>query len=163
MALTSNIIGEIGENTAALRLSKYGIFKVYFLGDKAPIEDFLLEVIDDIHPYHCMIQVKATSQVDKYAPDGSMKTPVNAEKLKELTKRPLPTYVAGVDIDDEIIFIAPAFDGNIRYNTIPPKLRIDNTNPGRSKADLVKLKEDIINYWECIDINKCKQSYQSLL
>lgn len=49
--MTSNIIGNIGENIIALRLSKYGIFKVYFLGEKAPIEDFLLEILDEATPY----------------------------------------------------------------------------------------------------------------
>ena len=60
--LSANIIGDIGENTVALRLSKYGIFKVYFLGEKAPIEDFLLEIIDEAHPYHCLIKVNAIDQ-----------------------------------------------------------------------------------------------------
>lgn len=161
--LSANIIGDIGENTVALRLSKYGIFKVYFLGEKAPIEDFLLEIIDEAHPYHCLIQVKAIDQAKKYDKNGNMKTPVLYSKLKKLIERPLPTYVAGADIEEEVIFIAPAFDVNIRYNTIPPILKIDNVDKVRSKSDLEKLRDDIINYWNQANLPNFKKHYISTL
>lgn len=35
--ITANVIGGAGENLTALRLEKDGFFKVYFLGEKAPI------------------------------------------------------------------------------------------------------------------------------
>ena len=161
--LSTNIIGDIGENTVALRLSKYGIFKVYFLGEKAPIEDFLLELLDDAQPYHCLIQVKAVGQANKYDEKGNMKTPVPYCKLKKLIERPLPTYVAGADIEDEVIFIVPAFDINIKYSTIPPKLKIDNVDKARSKRDLEKLRDDIINYWEKANMPNYKKNYISIL
>lgn len=161
--LSKNIIGNVGENIIALRLSKYGIFRVYFLGEKAPIEDFLLELCDDAHPYHCLIQAKSVDQANKYDKKGNMKTPVPYLKLKKLIERPLPTYVAGADIEDEVIFIAPAFDINIKYNTIPPILKIDNVDKARSISDLKKLRDDIINYWEKADMPDYKKNYISKL
>lgn len=161
--LSSNIIGDIGENTVALRLSKFGIFKVYFLGEKAPIEDFLLEILDENHPYHCLIQVKAVGRGEKYNKSGNMNTPVPTSKLKKLIERPLPTYVAGADIEDEVIFIAPAFNVDVKYSTIPPTLKIDNVDKTRSKADLEKLRDDIINFWEKAKMPNYKIKYASTL
>ena len=85
------------------------------------------------------------------------------EKLKKLIERPLPTYVAGADIEDEVIFIAPAFDVNIIYNTIPPILKIDNVDKVRSKSDLEKLRDDIINYWNQANLPNFKKRYISTL
>lgn len=163
MANSSNIIGDVGENTAALRLSKTGIFKVYFLGEKAPITDFMLEILDDRKPYHALVQVKSTDQTDKYDAAGNMRTPVPDDKLLKLIARPLPTYVAGADIDDEVVFIAPAFDVNVRYPHIPPKLKLDLSDKVRSKRELERLKEDIINYWDSHRIPQHKSTYQSTL
>lgn len=160
--MTSNIIGNIGENIIALRLSKYGIFKVYFLGEKAPIEDFLLEILDEATPYQCLTQVKAVGDREKqYTQEGNMNTPVPKEKLKKLINRPLPTYVGGADIEKEVVYIAAAFDPNIKYSSIPPKLKIDNEDKERSKRALIRLRDDIINYWNSIQIHNYKSSYQS--
>lgn len=161
--LSANIIGDIGENIVALRLSKYGIFKVYFLGEKAPIEDFILEILDEAHPYHCLIQVKAVGQDKKYNKKGYMRTPIQYSKLKKLIERPLPTYVAGADIEDEVIFIAPAFNKNNKYSTIPPILKIDNVDKARSKNDLERLRDDIINYWVQSKTPSFKKNYISTL
>lgn len=71
--------------------------------------------------------------------------------------------MAGADIEDEVIFIAPAFDVNIRYNTIPPILKIDNVDKVRSKSDLEKLRDDIINYWNQANLSNFKKRYISTL
>ncbi len=143
----ANIIGDIGENTFALRLSKEGIFKVYFLGEKAPIVDFILEIIDEKKPYQCLVQVKSIGQRKKYRRDGWMRTPVPQKKLEALIARPLPTYVAGVDVDKEIVYMAPAYNEEERFPAIPPKLKFDR-NRTASQSSLKRLRDDIINYWE---------------
>lgn len=164
--MTSNDIGNQGENTAAVRLGKYGVFRVFFLGEKAPIEDFLIEINnDEQHPYQALIQVKSTDKPkksDRYNVTGDkINTPVPNEKLKKLHGRPLPSYVAGVDVEDEVVFIAPAFMNNGSYSTIPNKLVLDIRNVTRYKADLEKLKNDIINYWETGNVPAHKQAYNS--
>jgi len=81
----------------------------------------------------------------------------------KLIARPLPTYVAGVDIEAEVVFIAPAFDKTVKYTSIPPKLTIDNVDLGRSKVDLERLRNDIVNYWNSIGITNHKSSYRSTI
>ena len=146
--ITTNVIGGAGENLTALRLEKDGFFKVYFLGEKAPIEDFLVEILDEEHPYHCLLQVKATGKENRYQKGGNINTPVPDDKLEKLIKRPLPTYVVGADIEDEVVFIAPANNGVKRYPSIPTTFRLDNKDAVQRIANLRKFRDDIIRYWE---------------
>lgn len=159
---TSNVIGGAGENLTALRLEKDGYFKVYFLGEKAPIEDFLLEILDEDHPYHCLLQVKSTSKESRYLQKGYISTPVPSEKLNKLVHRPFPTYVVGADVEDEVVYIAPAFKENDDYPSIPTCFRLDNKDIELRKTNLELLRDDIIRYWEDSNIFDYKfNSFQS--
>lgn len=146
--ITTNVVGGAGENLTALRLEKDGYFNVYFLGEKAPIEDFLLEIRDEEHPYHCLLQVKSTEMKERYHKNGNIITPVPEDKLKKLLHRPLPTYVVGADVEDEVVFIAPAYKNDVEYPSIPTKIRLDNNDKALRIANLEKLRDDIIRYWE---------------
>lgn len=97
--ITTNVIGGAEENLTALRLEKGGYFKVYFLGEKAPIEDFLLEIKDEAHPYHCLLQVKATGKEGRYQVSGNMNTPIPDDKLGKLINRSLLFKALGNDIE----------------------------------------------------------------
>ena len=105
MASNTNIVGDRGENIFRIRITQYGLFSAYFLGEKAPIEDILLEINDDKTPYSCLIQVKTTEQ--GYNKKKNLKVKVTKKKFEALLKRPLPTYVAGVDLNKEVVFITP--------------------------------------------------------
>ena len=146
--ITTNVVGGAGENLTALRLEKDGYFKVYFLGEKAPIEDFLIEILDESHPYHCLLQVKSTGMDERYLHNGNIITPIPKEKLLKLVHRPLPTYVVGADIEDEVVFIASATNESKEYPSIPTGFRLDNKDKATRIANLEKLRDDIIRYWE---------------
>lgn len=166
MSNTSNIIGDPGENLAALRLAKYGVFKIYFLGEKAPSADFLIEIIDADKPYHALVQVKSIGQEIRYRSTGWMITPVPKQKLSALHKRVLPTYVAGVDLIEERVYIAPAFissaeDMKLTSGT-PPVLILSNDETS-AKAALTQLKNDMIRYWEDNSVPQHKETDTPLL
>jgi hypothetical protein len=161
--VTQNEIGDAGENLAMLRLEKHGIFRVYFLGEKAPIVDFMIEITDENTPYQALVQVKSTSAKNRYNKNGYMKTPVPNEKLQKLWERPLPTYVVGADVEDEVIYIAPAFKTDGTYNSIPPRLKIDNRSVANDKVSLNRLKNDIINYYHSHQIPNYKQAYKTTI
>lgn len=150
--ITTNVVGGAGENLTALRLEKDGYFKVYFLGEKAPIEDFLVEILDENHPYHCLLQVKSTEKSNRYLKSGNIITPIPKDKLKKLVHRPLPTYVVGADVENEVVFIAPANNDCKKYPSIPTGFRLDNKDKALRISNLEKLRDDIIRYWEESDI-----------
>jgi hypothetical protein len=89
-----------------------------------------------------------------------MKTPVPNEKLQKLWERPLPTYVVGADVVDELIHVSPAFPKDGKYSSsIPPRLRIDNQNVANDIKALELLKKDIINYYQSLQIEDYKKKY----
>ena len=69
-----------------------------------------------------------------------------------MVHRPLPTYVVGADVEDEVVFIAPATNENKEYPSIPTGFRLDNKDKAIRIANLEKLRDDIIRYWEESDI-----------
>ena len=158
--MDKNAIGDRGESIFTSRITEDFLFRVYFLGEKAPIGDFILEINDESTPYECMIQVKSTRA--GYNALGNLRAKVSKEKLTKLVNRPLPTYVAGVDEVNEKVYICPAFDANSTISSIPANHILEKGNPV-SLTTLRTLKEDIINYWQSINIHNHKTNYNSIL
>ena len=73
-----NSIGLRGENIFATRITQGNVFNIYFLGDKVPIVDFLIEINDAKTPYAFMVQVKSTTR--GYNASGNLKVRVPKEK-----------------------------------------------------------------------------------
>lgn len=158
----SNIIGDHGESIFNTRVSKGDMFKVYFLGEKAPIVDFLLEILDPATPYYFMVQVKSTT-LGYDATTGNLKAPVPVGKLQKLIARKIPTYVAGVDVNDEKVYICPAFDPAITYSSIPIAHELSLQNPILTQQTLDLLKQDVIRFWSDPAIQNYKPNYVSML
>lgn len=159
-----NSIGSRGENITATRLTEFHIFRECFLGEKYPAADFLFDIVDNKTPYPFLVQVKSTHQRSKYTDDKkAIKTPIPKSKLGKLIDRPLPTYVAGVDEDKEIVYLVSAFDRNANYtSSIPTKIKFKKGNK-RNKKYLERLKDDVIKYWEGInaDVKSYKDTFKS--
>lgn len=158
--MDTNAIGDRGESIFSMRVTEYFLFRAYFLGEKAPVGDFILEINDEKTPYECMVQVKSTSK--GYTKSGNLNASVPNDKLIKLVNRPLPTYVAGVDEENEIVYICSAFDPKVPFSTIPKKNILEKGNPA-SQITLETLKEDIIKYWQHINIVNNKSTFSSVL
>lgn len=161
--MDNNDIGDRGESIFATRISVGYEFKVYFMGEKAPIGDFILEINDENTPYECMVQVKGTTKGYNVG-DGRLKAKVEAEKLQKLLNRPLPTYVAGVDVIKEIVYLAPVFTADHDYTaTIPVTHKLALNDPAASQATITALKQDIISYWTQVAQSYPKSSFNTSL
>lgn len=160
-----NVIGEIGEMEVSIRLMESDIFMVYLLGGKIPAFDILAEIIPGPNemPYQFLIQVKSTDQQNPYTViRRRIKTPVPNKKLGYLVDRPLPSYVAGVDLNTKDIFIVPAFDKNAGYSSsIPTSFKLSPGQKAANNSLLQKLKEDVICYWQGLNIDAYKTTYKS--
>lgn len=162
MAIT-NDIGDYGESIFKTRLTEHYMFKIYFLGEKTPIEDFLVELNDTTHPYQFLVQVKSTEK-GYNKKSGYVKARVSDFKRDELIKRPLPTYVAGVDTVNEIVYICPAFDNSVSFsNGIPIKHPLSKTNPVITLQTLNLLADDVRDFWNSSHAFSYKQVYKSKL
>ena len=117
--MNTNLIGDRGESIFNTRITEHEMFNVYFLSAKAPIVDFLIEIADEATPFQCLVQVKSTSQ-GYLKRNGKLRAKVPVDKMQKLINRPLPTYVAGVDLKNEKVYICPAFnDANAYTSSIP--------------------------------------------
>ena len=169
MALSTNIIGDIGEMEVSSRLMETGLFIVFLLGGKVPAFDLLAEIVPDANvqekPYQFLIQVKSTEVANPYTKrTHRLKTPVPRKKLKALVSRPLPTYIASVDLTTRDIYLVQGFDRNLSYSSsIPTTFKISPGNRAANKVQLQRLKNDVIDYWQGLNIDVYKPSFRSAL
>ncbi len=161
----TNIIGDNGERNAAIRLTQGQLFDVIQLGGKTPAFDLLCRINDDQKPYQFLVQVKATeTDIFTKKTPVRIKTPVPQKKYEQLEKRPLPTYVAGVNNDNGDVYIAPAFETEDKYSgSIPTTYRLSQSDKVGSLVNLNRLKNDIIDYWDGLDIQVYKPAFNSAL
>lgn len=161
--MNTNLIGDRGESIFNTRITEHEMFNVYFLSAKAPIVDFLIEIADEATPFQCLVQVKSTSQ-GYLKRNGKLRAKVPVDKMQKLINRPLPTYVAGVDLKNERVYICPAFnDANVYTSSIPITHILDKQNAVATQQTLNMLKQDIIEYWNNANVNLYKTSFRSRL
>lgn len=161
-----NIVGDNGERLAAIRLTQGNIFDVIVIGGKAPAFDLLCQIEDPVIPYQFLVQVKATEADDVFTKKKPIriKTPVPAENYRLLQIKPLPTYVAGVDITTEDVFIAPAYQTiNLYGGSIPTLYHLTKADLQQSLKYLTMLKDDVVAYWDRLDIQNYKSAFKSRL
>lgn len=160
--MDNNSIGENGEDIAKAILGSFSIFRVVFLGDKNPITDFYAEIAKGQGKgYPFLVQVKTTmSELDEH---GRLHVAVPNEKYQSLCQRPIPTYVAGVDLNNHTLFIRPAFDESEHVSFIAPNMVISFYDKLDCGQKLQTIQRDVITYWESIKAGEYKKSYQSII
>lgn len=156
------IIGSSGEMFVSGTLQIGELFQIQLIGGVTEAFDLYGEVNDRQHPYPFLVQVKTTAQDERYNAN-SIKTPVPDEKLKWLADRPIPTFVAGYDLIEHRLFLAPAYNIRTTFPSIPLLHEVNLLNPTAAVGTLNQLKRDIINYWQRLNISNYKEYYISQL
>lgn len=164
MYTDTNLIGERGECLATAILMTDEVFFAKILGGKVPSFDVYAEVNSDDTPFPLLIQVKTTTKADRYN-SASIKTPVPDKTIQELSSKPIPTYVAGFDMIDNILYVAPVFNGSEHYPSIPTNHKIELNNPANAAKELNLLKDDVVNFYvnKTWDIQNYKKKYKTQL
>jgi hypothetical protein len=145
----SDSLGLRGESIFAVLMTRFfglpePLFRVTFLGDKAPTLDFFVELIDagPITPF-CLVQVKATSQ--GFNSRGRLKVSVSRRDMKRLRAYPGPTYVVGIDERQELGYIVSARSGETTgLSSLPTTYPLNQEN-------LMMLYEEVSVYWGTLD------------
>lgn len=159
----TQIIGSQGEMFACGTLQIGELIRIQHLGGVVPAFDIYAELNDKDHPYPFLVQVKATNMDKRYNRYGII-APVPDKKLKWLVDRPVPTYVAGYDLIELKMYLAPAFNMRVSYSGhIPTTHVLELTNPTATKGVLRQLVRDVINYWQSANMPNHKDYYISQL
>lgn len=161
---SSNYVGNRGEILAELELTRYDIFRIYRLGDKAPTNDFFLEFNESGISYHALIQVKSTIKENPYTNrNHRLKVKIKREDLERLKKDTLLTYLVGVDVNDEKVYFAPIADSvDDNYSSSMPTTHVlCRSNNQNNKTELEKLRNDILTNSQSLP--NLKQNYQTTL
>lgn len=158
-------IGDSGEHYVTGLLMTGGLFISNLIGGKTPSFDVFAMINDENCPFPLFIQVKTTEKQKHRYNKTSINTPVPDDTVRELAAMPIPTYVAGYDLEEHILYIAPVFSGSERYPSIPLRHKLPLNNKVEIQEELELLKSDVQNFFinKKINIHNYKQSYKSQL
>jgi len=155
MAKKKNEIGEIGEKIFNLVISRDLIFRASPLGEKWPTSDFYIELIGPKEHFYFIVQVKSTDE----GINGANKLKINSpkDKLHKLNEYYCPTYIAGVDVKTEKVYLFP-------INT--KKRKGVSGIPISHELDSVKRKklfEDVKSFWSGTNVKTYKSKFKHKL
>lgn len=155
MANKKNEIGEIGEKIFNLVISRDLIFRASPLGEKWPTSDFYIELIGPKEHFYFIVQVKSTDKGINGA--SKLKIDIPKDKLHKLNEYYCPTYIAGVDVKTEKVYI---FQINTKRHKgvsgIPTTLELDSKKR-------VKLFDDVKNFWIGSNVKSYKSKFKHVL
>lgn len=157
----TNHIGVRGESIFMTRITEFDLIEGFFLGDKSPIVDFYMDIIEGDESYQFLVQVKSTTL--GYDSCGNLRVSVPEKKYKKLQKKKLPTYVAGVDVKNEVVYICSAFQEDKTISSMPVKHSLKKSRPIRTKKTIELLRKDVIRFWSGKVTPEYKNNYKSYL
>jgi hypothetical protein len=136
---TQNEIGDLGENIFSVVISRDYTFRARHLGEKWPTSDFYVELIGLKENFYFIVQIKATSQGLNTL--NNLKIAVPKTKLHSLNNYYCPTYVAGVDVNTEKVYLIPI---NTKKRKAISSL---STKFELNKLNRSKLFNDVKSFW----------------
>lgn len=161
LPINKNAIGATGENIAKAILELFPTFRVVFLGEKFPIVDFYVEIDEDTNSYPFLVQVKTTTS--EITPRKILKVSVSKEKYESLHRKPIPTYVGGVHIDEAKLYITATYKTKSRLTSIRPNCVLSLDNLDQCADNINRIKNDVKAYWDSLDAFNKKMDYTSTI
>ena len=153
--MSSNEQGVLGETIFNIAISRGYLFRPKGLGGKWPVSDFYVELISLGQHYHFFVQVKST--VQGLDTEGNLKVVVDKEKVEQLRQYHAPTYIAGVDIRTEKVYMISvnhSLDKSIQK--IPTRFEVVEDN-------LKILFNEVTHFWNNSGIEAYKSNFNHQL
>lgn len=155
MAKKKNEIGETGELIFNLNISRDYNFRARHLGEKWPTSDFYIELIGPKEHFYFIVQVKSTDQGINGA--NKLKIDIPKEKLHKLNEYYCPTYIAGVDVKTDKVYLFPINTKRRKgISGIPISYELDSVKRK-------KLFEDVKSFWTGTNVKNYKSKFKHKL
>jgi hypothetical protein len=146
-----NHLGQRGEALFNVILTRFHgrpqpIFRPQFLGDKWPIVDFIVELVGvgSTTPYF-FVQVRSTRQGYTHR-EKRLKVQVSAGEMRKLVSYPAPTYIVGIDENQEFGYIISANGERLSG------LSSLSTNFPLNKETQEQLWQEVRDFWEALTV-----------
>jgi hypothetical protein len=150
-----NDIGEKGELIFNLNISRDYNFRARHLGEKWPTSDFYIELIGPKEHFYFIVQVKATDKGVNSV--NKLKVNIPKDKLHKLNEYYCPTYIAGVDVKTEKVYLFPINTKKHKsISGIPISFELDT-------AKRKKLFEDVKSFWTGTNVKIYKSKFKHKL
>lgn len=146
MGINKDALGDRGEAIFRVLITEFDsvsgpIFRPYFLGEKWPVVDFIVELLGagSTTPYF-FVQVK-TTRAGYTQKEKRLKVSVAGDDIRLLASYPAPTYVVGIDEINRDGFLVSANGEN------PRSLSSLSTQFAITSATRRQLWEEVKDYW----------------
>jgi hypothetical protein len=150
-----NDIGEKGEIIFNLNISRDYTFRARQLGEKWPTSDFYIELNGPKEHFYFIVQVKSTDKGINGA--NKLKIDISKEKLHKLNEYYCPTYIAGVDVNTEKVYLFPISTKRHKgISGIPINLELDSKKRK-------KLFDDVKKFWTGTNVKSYKSKFKHKL
>jgi hypothetical protein len=160
----TDFIGGRGEAIAFTRLVRVcrtdadlPFFWPHYLGEKCPTFDFLVELLDagEKTPFF-FVQVKATrKEYTKRHTPPRLRVEVSEEDVRRMVAYPAPTYVVGVQEDEERAFIVSV------HGTMSEAIPSITTAHELTCATLRRLWDEVREFWQGRDMARSASSFMN--
>lgn len=157
-----NVIGGRGEFIFASRITQGFKFSVTFLGEKHDATDFCIEFKDGKDTRMAYVQVKSTDKAP--SKKDTLTIHLTKKDVETIVAYPYPTYLAGVEIKTEKVYLMGLFQQKEAISSMPKTHVLSfgssvNSKEYQQSADLLDmLKEDIKACWAELNPDKTKKS-----
>lgn len=143
--------GELGESLFKVAITRNYLFRPLHLGDKWPTSDFYVELNNLNERLFFIVQVK--SSIRGYDKNNNLKIHVPKTKINLLRSYYAPTYLAGVDIPGEKVYLSA-------INTLVTKdiTRI-STKFELNTSTLQLLYGEVRHFWHHSGLSIYKENY----
>lgn len=164
MPNNKNMTGDLGESIANVFLSRRTeqghLFRTAMIGGKWPTIDIYAEIIsDDDTLKFCFFQIKATD-LGYTVREHKLRIQVEKEALNRLASFNAPTYLIGINHNEDEPFLSRAYIATIRGNYENPLPSLPTTFE-LNRESLIVLKDEIIQFWNNMNAMENKVNYQT--
>jgi hypothetical protein len=147
--MTGDDIGDRGQWLFCLTITELcgrsdPYFRPWFLGDKFPTFDYLVELVDYPSEYF-FVQVKATTRGYTLTPPPRLNVQVSQGDVNRMVACPAPAYVVGLDVRDRVAFLLSVNEPRAHIASLTTEFRIDCKVLGA-------LHDEVHQFWSSRDM-----------
>lgn len=158
----NNAQGQRAEEIFGVRITQDYLFRARDLGAKWPVSDYYVEINDDNNPLYFIVQIKST--IRSLSSKNKLPISVSKRKLNQFSNYNAPTFLAGVNIQNETVYMIPIYRRQpVTLYSIPTTFVLSANNKTLSFSNLKLLEKEVRSFWWQTYSRTDKRNFKSLI